>query len=266
MHHSRLVGGLTALAVLLVLIVGAPAAFAADLPPQNPKAVSIASRCVGVPYVSGGTSLKGLDAPGFTQWVFHRIGVWLPHDLDRQMRRGVGISRDQLRAGDVIFFAGSSGRVGICAGDDQMIGTAGPGTVVSRAKVDWTVPTTLRRYDARTGARVAMLARQMLGVPYVFGGASPSGFDSSGLTMYVYAQLGVKLAHGAHLQQQNSRPVPLSKLRRGDLVFFGSATYSYHVGIYVGKGMMIDAPHTGAVVSRNPIDSAWIGGRLLPVR
>jgi cell wall-associated NlpC family hydrolase len=108
---------------------------------------------------------------------------------------------------------------------------------------------------------VVAIAQRYLGVPYVYGGASPSGFDCSGLTMYCYAQVGVGLAHGATLQQQASTPVPLSALQPGDLVFFGNASFSYHVAIYVGGGSMIHAPHTGAVVSYGSISGAWIGGR-----
>ncbi len=108
---------------------------------------------------------------------------------------------------------------------------------------------------------VVSIAQRYLGVPYVYGGASPSGFDCSGLTMYVYAQIGIGLSHGATDQQRASTPVPLNALQPGDLVFFGSASYSYHVGIYVGGGTMIHAPHTGAVVSYGSIAGAWIGGR-----
>jgi len=108
---------------------------------------------------------------------------------------------------------------------------------------------------------VVAIAQRYLGVPYVYGGASPSGFDCSGLTMYCYAQVGVGLAHGATLQQQASTPVPLSALQPGDLVFFGNASFSYHVAIYVGGGSMIHAPHTGAVVSYGSVSGAWIGGR-----
>jgi cell wall-associated NlpC family hydrolase len=108
---------------------------------------------------------------------------------------------------------------------------------------------------------VVAIAQRYLGIPYVYGGASPSGFDCSGLTMYCYAQVGVGLAHGATLQQQASTPVPLSALQPGDLVFFGNASFSYHVAIYVGGGSMIHAPHTGAVVSYGSISGAWIGGR-----
>jgi len=108
---------------------------------------------------------------------------------------------------------------------------------------------------------VVAIAQRYLGVPYVYGGASPSGFDCSGLVMYCYAQVGVYLAHGATDQQRASTPVPLSALQAGDLVFFGSASYSYHVGIYVGGGSMIHAPHTGSVVGYGSISGAWIGGR-----
>ncbi len=108
---------------------------------------------------------------------------------------------------------------------------------------------------------VVGIAQRYLGVPYVYGGASPSGFDCSGLAMYCYAQIGIGLSHGATDQQHSSTPVPISALQPGDLVFFGSASYSYHVGIYVGGGSMIHAPHTGAVVSYGSIGGAWIGGR-----
>ena len=108
---------------------------------------------------------------------------------------------------------------------------------------------------------VATIAQRYLGVPYLWGGAGPAGFDCSGLTAYCYAQVGVGLSHGATDQQRASIPVSLAGLRPGDLVFFGDASYSYHVGIYVGDGEMIDAPHTGAVVRYDSIIGAWIGGR-----
>jgi cell wall-associated NlpC family hydrolase len=95
------------------------------------------------------------------------------------------------------------------------------------------------------GGQAVAIAEQYLGVPYVWGGASPSGFDCSGLVMYVYAQLGVSLSHNAAMQYSELPHVPLSDLEPGDLVFFNGLG---HVGIYVGNGTMIHAPHTGTVV------------------
>ena len=95
---------------------------------------------------------------------------------------------------------------------------------------------------------VVRSAMRWLGVPYVFGGASPSGFDCSGLVTYVYREFGVELPHAATYQARLGRPVPLDRLQPADLVFFGGPTRYGHVGIYVGGGLFIEAPHTGDVV------------------
>jgi len=99
------------------------------------------------------------------------------------------------------------------------------------------------RYSAAVG-----IAEKYLGVPYVWGGASPSGFDCSGLVMYVYAQLGVSLPHYTVSQYNYPNAVhpSRSELQPGDLVFFAGLG---HVGIYIGGNEFIHAPHTGAVVS-----------------
>jgi cell wall-associated NlpC family hydrolase len=96
---------------------------------------------------------------------------------------------------------------------------------------------------------VVSIAAQYLGVPYVWGGASPSGFDCSGLVMYVYAQVGISLPHNAAMQYADCTPIAQGSAQPGDLVFFGySAGGIHHVGIYVGGGSMIDAPYTGVDV------------------
>ena len=87
---------------------------------------------------------------------------------------------------------------------------------------------------------------QYLGTPYVWGGASPSGFDCSGFSMYVYAQMGVSLPHNAAMQYNTvGTYVPRDQLQAGDLVFFDGLG---HMGIYIGGDQFIHAPHTGDVV------------------
>ena len=109
---------------------------------------------------------------------------------------------------------------------------------------------------------VVAIAQRYLGIPYLWGGASPNtGFDCSGLVLYVYAQVGVQLSHGATDQQRASKPVPLNALQPGDLVFYGNASYSYHVAIYAGGGQTIEAARTGTLVRYGVVGTAWIGGR-----
>jgi len=104
---------------------------------------------------------------------------------------------------------------------------------------------------------VVAIAQRYLGVPYVWGGASPAGFDCSGLVMYCYAQVGVSLPHNAAMQYGDCTPVAQSAAQPGDLVFFGySASGIHHVGIYVGGGSMIDAPYTGVDVRYDSAFSA----------
>jgi cell wall-associated NlpC family hydrolase len=99
--------------------------------------------------------------------------------------------------------------------------------------------------------RVVKLARRQLGTPYVWGGASPAGFDCSGLVSWVYGKLGISLPHNAAALYGAGRPVPLGALRPGDLVFFPGLG---HVGLYIGKGRMIHAPETGRRVEIQRLD------------
>lgn len=106
---------------------------------------------------------------------------------------------------------------------------------------------------SRYGAVVA-IAMQYLGVPYKWGGASPSsGFDCSGFIMYVYAQIGVSLPHYTGAQYAMGTAVPRDQLQPGDLVFFDGLG---HAGIYIGNNEFVHAPHTGDVVKVSSI-SGW---------
>jgi hypothetical protein len=110
-------------------------------------------------------------------------------------------------------------------------------------------PTTLPS-NATLGGQAVALAYSFLGVPYVWGGESPAGFDCSGLTMYVYRQLGIKLGHYTGFQYYEGLRVPRDQLQPGDLLFFhaNSAGVPQHEGMYIGNGSFIHAPHTGDVV------------------
>ena len=99
--------------------------------------------------------------------------------------------------------------------------------------------------SANLGERAAELAHQYLGVRYVWGGESTAGFDCSGLVQYIYAHLGVSIPRTTYEQYNAGAHISRGDLRPGDLVFFD---HIGHVGIYIGGGRFIHAPHTGTVV------------------
>jgi cell wall-associated NlpC family hydrolase len=116
-------------------------------------------------------------------------------------------------------------------------------------------PTRTKPVSSGNSSAVAIASRY-LGVPYLYGGSSPRGFDCSGLTQYVYGQLGKSLPRTAQQQYNATTRISRSSARPGDLVFFFSGGGISHVGIYTGGNMMIAAPHTGDVVKKQTIYSA----------
>jgi peptidoglycan DL-endopeptidase CwlO len=109
---------------------------------------------------------------------------------------------------------------------------------------------------------VVGIAMHYLGVPYVWGGSTPRGFDCSGFVAYVFAQIGVSMPHSSYAQYNMGTAVSISQLQPGDLVFFTGAS---HVGIYIGGGQFIHAPHTGDHVKISSMSgyysSNFAGGR-----
>lgn len=100
------------------------------------------------------------------------------------------------------------------------------------------------------GQQVVDIAKQYIGVRYVYGGTTPNGFDCSGLVQYVYRQMGVTLNRVAADQAKNGIYVEKSNLQPGDLVFFAKPGKTiHHVGIYVGNGQYLHAPYTGRTVT-----------------
>ncbi|MEJ2890036.1 C40 family peptidase [Actinomycetospora aeridis] len=95
-------------------------------------------------------------------------------------------------------------------------------------------------------------ARAQLGVPYVWGGTSPDGFDCSGLTQWAFEKAGIELPRTSRAQAQEGTEVSEGSMRPGDLIFFNSPVS--HVGIYIGGGKMIEAPQTGSDVKISDVE------------
>jgi hypothetical protein len=118
--------------------------------------------------------------------------------------------------------------------------------------VDGSTNTSTDTGSSVTGDQIVDDAKQYLGVPYVWGGTTPSGFDCSGLVQYVYGKEGINLPRLASDQANSGTEVSAADAKPGDLVYFGKP--AYHIGIYLGNGMMLDAPHTGAQVR---VEKVW---------
>jgi cell wall-associated NlpC family hydrolase len=119
-------------------------------------------------------------------------------------------------------------------------------------------PKHVRRIQRHFGNRVVGFAKHLLGTRYVWGGSTPgSGFDCSGFVRYVYGHFGISLAHSSYAQFDSGRRVARGSLKAGDLVFFDGLG---HVGIYVGDGNFIHAPHSGTRVRIETL-GGWYSSR-----
>ncbi len=107
----------------------------------------------------------------------------------------------------------------------------------------------------QSASGVVNIARGLLGIPYVYGGSTPAGFDCSGFTQYVFGKAGISIPRTASAQQRAATRV--SNPKPGDLVFFGSP--AWHVGIYTGNGKMIDSPRSGKSTSERSVFSGVSG-------
>ncbi len=144
-------------------------------------------------------------------------------------------------------------------------GSVGPSTY--EALLGKAMPETVSRGSNYVSRRIVQTAMAYLGVPYVFGGTSPSGFDCSGYVRFVFANAGIYLPRAADEQYEVGRPIPTSALRTGDLVFF--STYEYgasHVGIYLSDGNFIHAASSIGVSIASIYDEYYWGSRYIGAR
>ncbi len=109
--------------------------------------------------------------------------------------------------------------------------------------------------DVRTQA--VFTAMQMVGVPYQWGGATPQGFDCSGLVQYAYSNAGLQLPRTAAAQMKVVTPLTLENAEAGDLLFFRDGRRTSHVAIYLGQGRFVHAPSTGNSVSLDSFSNTY---------
>ena len=135
----------------------------------------------------------------------------------------------------------------------QTISNYNSASTTSASTPTSTVPSTYVAPAASSvGAAAVNAAMSRLGAPYVWGSAGPTTFDCSGLVVWSFAQAGISLPHYSYGQMAMGAPVAASDLQPGDLVFFYGGS---HVGIYIGGGQFIHAPHTGTVVQVTSLGS-----------
>lgn len=146
-----------------------------------------------------------------------------------------------------VSYAGKTGYISA----DYLV-TASSGTAISPSNTAASVSISAKRQS------VLNYAAQFLGVPYVYGGSTPSGFDCSGFTSYVFKNTVSSIPRVAQAQYDATTRVSRDDLLPGDLVFFGSSTSSIsHVGIYVGSNQFIHAPSTGDVVKYSSLTGSY---------
>jgi cell wall-associated NlpC family hydrolase len=182
----------------------------------------------------------------------HRLTVPLRLDLDGRLMT-------QAMRGDRVVIAWSGHGWSLVRLESQTGGAFPRGIIgyvptvqLSRKPI---APARAGRHSTQTAVSVA---RRYLGVSYLWAGMSTYGIDCSGLTYVAFRAAGVTLPRDAADQARIGLPVGRRHLRRGDLVFFGrgARTNIHHVGIYVGRGLVLHAPHTGSEVRITPL-SAW---------
>jgi cell wall-associated NlpC family hydrolase len=221
------------------------------------KVIGYAEAQLGKPYQWGATGPDAFDCSGLAMMAYRAAGITIPRTSQQQWAFGPRVPASQARPGDLVFFAGSDGtrfsggpgckiRINPSVCPAQMPESS---PSVNAAGV---VDAGLSRWQKCVAARVILYAASQLGKPYEWGATGPDSFDCSGLAMMAYRAAGIGIPRTSEEQWAAGPFVPPGQEEPGDLVFFagsdGTAQEPGHVGIVLGGGLMIDAPHTGADV------------------
>ena len=146
-----------------------------------------------------------------------------------------------------------------------LAGLAGCAGVEPRTAVQTPGAAAIASPIAAPGERIATLARDLVGTPYRYGGTDPSGFDCSGLVYWSYRQAGFSIPRTSQAQFKAAAKIALSRAEAGDLMFFQDQEKLSHVGIYLGAGLFVHAPATGARVAVASLDTPYYQEHLVAV-
>jgi cell wall-associated NlpC family hydrolase len=189
----------------------------------------------------------------------HLNGQPVAGDEVRFYRLGAGGERSLLGAASTDSHGGWDWRTTVDHSEAiQAVTAAKDGAASVRLRADVTAVQT-----ETLGERAVADAARLAGDPYEYGADGPNAFDCSGLTRYVYGELGISLPHNAAAQYDDVTHIPASQMRPGDLIFFADSGGIYHVGIYAGDDSIWHAPHSGTSVQRDQLwTSDFLVGRV----
>ena len=206
-------------------------------------------------FVDAKSSASGLSANGKVTGdsVNVRSAAATSGSVVTTLSKGAGVTVTGFEKGWYAVTAG--GKSGYVSGD--YVALVSKAVAAPAQQTAPTTQTTVTVTGTGTGAEIAAKALEYVGCDYVYGGAGPTSFDCSGLTMYVYGLYGYSLPHGATGQASCGIAVDKSELQPGDLVLFTGSGVTYgHVGIYIGDDQFVHASTYGVGVITSSLSSS----------